>query len=86
MRPYATTNPVTGERVREYPPLPDSEVDGVVERAHYAFASWRLVALEERSAILRRSAMIHRERAQEPPQSSLENRETDHPALGEWLS
>lgn len=84
MRPYATTNPATGEQVREYPPLPDGEVDGVVERAHYAFASWRLVALEERSAILRRTAMIHRERAQEL--ASIVTLETGKPitqALGE---
>lgn len=65
MRPYATVNPATGQLVREYPTLADGEVENVLALSNRAFQGWQTVPVAERSAILRRAAAIHRDRAQE---------------------
>jgi succinate-semialdehyde dehydrogenase / glutarate-semialdehyde dehydrogenase len=61
-RPYATVNPCTGETEREFPFLATGEVDGVVERAHAAFAEWRRRPVQERAAVVQRAADLMRER------------------------
>jgi succinate-semialdehyde dehydrogenase/glutarate-semialdehyde dehydrogenase len=64
-RPYATVNPYTGETEREFPFLEAGEVDGVVERAHAAFAEWRRRPVQERAAVVQRAADLMRERQDE---------------------
>ncbi|OMQ15816.1 succinate-semialdehyde dehydrogenase [Modestobacter sp. VKM Ac-2676] len=61
-RPYATIDPATGRTEQEFPFLETAEVDGVVERAHAAFAEWRRRPVAERAAIVGRAAELMRER------------------------
>jgi succinate-semialdehyde dehydrogenase/glutarate-semialdehyde dehydrogenase len=65
MSRYSTTNPATGELVEEFPSASDGQIDGAVDRAHAAYREWRGVPLEQRAAVLRRVAGLHRERADE---------------------
>ncbi|MCW2984535.1 MAG: putative aldehyde dehydrogenase, partial [Conexibacter sp.] len=48
---YATTNPYTGERVREFDTLDGAQVDQAVQTAHEAFGRWRRRPISERAAI-----------------------------------
>ncbi|GAA1054293.1 aldehyde dehydrogenase family protein [Dietzia natronolimnaea] len=65
MQNYASINPATGERVAEFPTIDDAEVQDVLARSASAYSSWRSTPFYERSAILRRAAELHRERADE---------------------
>jgi succinate-semialdehyde dehydrogenase/glutarate-semialdehyde dehydrogenase len=64
-RPYATVNPFTGKREKEFPFLEADAIDGVVERAHAAFQEWRRLSPEERAAIVGRAAELMNERRDE---------------------
>jgi succinate-semialdehyde dehydrogenase/glutarate-semialdehyde dehydrogenase len=59
---YATTNPYTGETLREFPSLDSAAVDRAVEAAHEAFGRWRRRPIEERAAIARRAGELMAER------------------------
>ncbi|MQA35054.1 NAD-dependent succinate-semialdehyde dehydrogenase [Modestobacter roseus] len=61
-RPYATIDPATGRTEQEFPFLDTAEVDGVVERAHAAFAEWRRRPVAERAAVVGRIGELMRER------------------------
>lgn len=65
MSNYVTTNPTTGERVAEFPPLTESDVQDVIKRSFIQYREWRSVPLAERAAILSRVAALHRERSEE---------------------
>jgi succinate-semialdehyde dehydrogenase/glutarate-semialdehyde dehydrogenase len=59
---YATTNPYTGETVREFETLDGPEVDRAVRAAHEAFGRWRRRPIEERAGIVRRAGELLAER------------------------
>jgi succinate-semialdehyde dehydrogenase / glutarate-semialdehyde dehydrogenase len=61
-RHYATTNPYTGERVREFDTLDGAQVDQAVQAAHEAFGRWRRRPIEERAAIVHRAGELLAER------------------------
>ncbi|WP_216892336.1 aldehyde dehydrogenase family protein [Nocardia alni] len=45
---YRTINPATGEVIREWDPLTDTEVETKLAAAHSAYSAWREVSLDER--------------------------------------
>jgi succinate-semialdehyde dehydrogenase/glutarate-semialdehyde dehydrogenase len=49
----ASVNPATGERLREYAPLADAEIDGRLARASSAFLRWRATPIRERADVVR---------------------------------
>lgn len=53
-RTYRTTNPATGEVVREYPPLTDADADALLIRAHAAYQTWRRTPIAERVRLFRK--------------------------------
>ena len=61
----ASVNPVNGQTVREYDPLPPAEVAQAVEAAHRAFLDWRHTSFAERAVPMRKAAAILRDRAPE---------------------
>jgi succinate-semialdehyde dehydrogenase/glutarate-semialdehyde dehydrogenase len=61
-RPYATINPYTGEKQKEFPFLETDRIDGVIEKAHQAFLEWRRRTAEERAAVVGRAAELLLER------------------------
>lgn len=65
MSKYATINPVTGERVAEFPTLSSPEIETILERSSEQYQQWRARPISERSAILSRVAELHRERSME---------------------
>ncbi|MDQ4119049.1 MAG: NAD-dependent succinate-semialdehyde dehydrogenase [Actinomycetota bacterium] len=54
----ATTNPATGETVREFDALTEQEVEQALRRAHDAFRSYRDTTFAQRAEWLRRAADI----------------------------
>src|SRR3954471_18694350 len=59
---YATTNPYTGECVREFDTLDGAQVDQAVQAAHGAFGRWRRRPIGERAAIVHRAGELLAER------------------------
>jgi len=57
-RVYRTVNPATGELVREYPPLADSEAEALLARAHAAYLAWRETPIAERVRLFLRFAEL----------------------------
>ena len=53
-----STNPATGEVLKEYPTLSDRELDGRLEKAAARFESYRRTPLDDRAAWLRNAADI----------------------------
>lgn len=62
---YATTNPATGEVVREFATRSDADTEAAVTAAAAAFSIWRDTDLTVRSTLLFRTAELFRERRQE---------------------
>ena len=60
----ATTNPTTGEVVRTFDPLSESELDDRLERAATAFRSYRTTSYEQRAGWLRATADLLEAEAQ----------------------
>jgi succinate-semialdehyde dehydrogenase/glutarate-semialdehyde dehydrogenase len=54
----ATINPATGETVKTFDSLSDTEIDDRLERAHTAFARYRRTSFEDRSGWMTRAADI----------------------------
>ncbi len=54
----ATVNPATGERLREFAALTDSEVEGKLARAAAAYQAHRRTSFAERAAAMLRAAVI----------------------------
>lgn len=60
--PIQSINPATGETLQSFTPLTDAEIDEKLDVARGAALSWRLAAIEERVAVLRRAADLLDER------------------------
>ena len=56
--PIATINPATGETVRTFDALSESDVAARLERAARAFQQWRVTPIGERAAIVARAGEI----------------------------
>lgn len=50
-RAYRTVNPTTGEVLREWATIEDSELEIRLARAHQAFMQWRNVPVGEKAAL-----------------------------------
>ena len=63
MTDYAVINPATGETLATYPTATDAEVLEAIAAADHAYRTWgRTSTPDERAALLRRAAELHRER------------------------
>jgi succinate-semialdehyde dehydrogenase/glutarate-semialdehyde dehydrogenase len=62
---YATTNPYTGEKLREYPFLDTGQIPDVIERADAAFQSWRDLPVAQRAQVVRRAGELMLDRKDE---------------------
>lgn len=63
---YAVTNPATGETVRTYDTISDTELDAAIAAADEAHRTWsKSTTVEQRAALIRRVSELHRERRQE---------------------
>src|SRR6476469_1643164 len=56
--PIATTNPATGETVRTFDALSESDVAARLDRAARAFRQWRVTPVAERAAVVARAGDI----------------------------
>ncbi|WP_062465789.1 NAD-dependent succinate-semialdehyde dehydrogenase [Demequina maris] len=66
MSGYAVVNPATGERLADYPTMSDAEVQDALALADGAYRGWsRTSTVQERAALVRRVAELHRERRDE---------------------
>lgn len=63
--PMRSTNPSTGELLREYAELDDDELDAAVDRSRQAFDEWRRVPIEERARLVGAAAKVLRDRRSE---------------------
>lgn len=54
----ASVNPATGEKLREFAPLGEAEIEKKLERAEQAFRDHRGTSFAERAAKMRRAAKI----------------------------
>jgi acyl-CoA reductase-like NAD-dependent aldehyde dehydrogenase len=61
MKKYATVDPTSGNVVREYDSMTDSEVSASLTRSLAAYRSWHTKDLAERCALLQRIADLHRQ-------------------------
>jgi succinate-semialdehyde dehydrogenase / glutarate-semialdehyde dehydrogenase len=61
----ATVNPATGERLEEFSPLTDDEIEQRLLRAHSAAARWHLTPLEQRAHVVARAGELLEERTLE---------------------
>lgn len=50
---FATINPATGKKIKEYTFMNDDEAITAVEKCHKAFEKWRLKSIDERSKIIK---------------------------------
>ncbi len=63
MSGYAVTNPATGEVLAEYPAATDADIGAAIAAADDAYHAWaRRTSPEERAAMVRKVAELHRER------------------------
>ncbi len=66
MTEYAVVNPATGATEKSYATATDAEVEEAVARADAAHREWsRRSAVSERAELVRRMALLHRERREE---------------------
>jgi succinate-semialdehyde dehydrogenase / glutarate-semialdehyde dehydrogenase len=63
---YAVINPATGETVRTYDTITDDALEAAIAAADEVHRSWsKSTTVDERAALIRRVAELHRERRQE---------------------
>ncbi len=63
---YAVINPATGETVRTYDTISDADLEAAIAAADETHRTWsKSTTVEERAALIRRVAELHRERRQE---------------------
>jgi succinate-semialdehyde dehydrogenase/glutarate-semialdehyde dehydrogenase len=60
-----SVNPFNGQTLKTYPEMAAEEVDAAIATAHERFATWRRVPFSQRAAVLRRAAVLCRERIEE---------------------
>ena len=66
MSDYAVVDPATGETIKTYPTITDSDLEAAVGRAHAAHRGWgRETSVEDRATAIRRVGELHTERRQE---------------------
>ncbi|HEV7482554.1 MAG TPA: NAD-dependent succinate-semialdehyde dehydrogenase [Solirubrobacterales bacterium] len=66
MSTYAVVNPATGEKVKEYPEISDSELRAAIDRAAEASRTWSgSSTVSERAALVRKVGELHVERRQQ---------------------
>ncbi len=66
MSDYAVVNPATGETVKEYPTITDSQLEDALARAHGAHGSWSAeTTVAERAELIRKVGALHAERIDE---------------------
>lgn len=65
MTTYATVNPATGKREREFANFTDQQAQQSLATAHDAYRSWRTTDLSQRAEVLARTAELYRRHAQE---------------------
>ena len=60
MSDYAVVNPVTGETIKSYPTIKDTELSSAIARADDAHRTWsRSTSVVERAALIRRVGELH---------------------------
>ena len=65
MAEYAVVDPSTGETIKEYPTISDSDLQDAISRADAAHASWaESSTVKERAALVRRVGELHAENSQ----------------------
>jgi succinate-semialdehyde dehydrogenase/glutarate-semialdehyde dehydrogenase len=63
MSTYAVVNPATGEKVKEYEEISDTDLDAAIARADAAYRDWTpSTTVAERAGLIRRVAELHGER------------------------
>ncbi|GLU91520.1 NAD-dependent succinate-semialdehyde dehydrogenase [Agromyces sp. NBRC 114283] len=62
---YTTVNPATGEQLAEFPEITNKEAREALDRAAEAYPQWRDRGLQERVALVKRIAALHREQREE---------------------
>ena len=63
MSKYAVVNPATGEKVKDYPQITDSELQAAIAAAADAHRDWgQKTSVAERAAMIKRVAELHSER------------------------
>jgi succinate-semialdehyde dehydrogenase/glutarate-semialdehyde dehydrogenase len=66
MGKYAVINPATGETVKDYPDMSDSDLEAAIAAAAQAHREWGLkTSVAERAALVKKVADFHSERRQE---------------------
>jgi len=58
-------NPATGERIKTYEEMPETEVTQIIDAAHEAFLEWRKTSIAERAKLMKRAGELLRERKRE---------------------
>ena len=59
---FTTTNPATGDVLKEYPSASDREIADAIADSHAAFQTWRSTSVEDRTTPLSRAADLMEER------------------------
>ena len=62
---FPVVNPVTGESIAELPLATEADLDEALETARRTYPEWRATPVDQRSAILHKTAKILKERADE---------------------
>ncbi|MEO7744745.1 MAG: NAD-dependent succinate-semialdehyde dehydrogenase [Actinomycetota bacterium] len=62
---YASVNPATGQTLQEYDLLDEAGVESALARTHSGFATWRATDVQQRAAVLTRTAELYLERIDE---------------------
>ena len=60
-----SSNPATGQLIREYKTHSESEVSEILDRVHETFTSWRTTPLSERKRLMHRAAELLLDRKNE---------------------
>ncbi|TVU92257.1 NAD-dependent succinate-semialdehyde dehydrogenase [Vreelandella titanicae] len=86
-RNQSVTNPASGDVLGKLPQADESDLDFALQSAERAFKSWRYTPAIERSEVLRKVALLIRERAQETGHVlTLEQGKPLGEAIGEVMS
>lgn len=65
MSSIKTTNPATGEVLKEFPEMTSQQIDQIIEQADKTFQEWCKTSFAERAKVLFNAAKIMRERKEE---------------------
>ena len=61
---FPVVNPANGETIAEVPLASTADLDAALNAAEAGFALWRATPVEQRAAVLRRTAALLRERVE----------------------